>query len=403
MNGNVVSEQDGPYEEGGTLSGGASTLDLGGGRYVTDRGWGLEGSAGKAGGKAGGARREYEWDERDRMITSWDDNYRVAYTYSEDGERRGKHSTGVSGGGESETLYFSKLWTWRYDGLSGDRLGRNSRHIYLGETRLVTKVSRDDGSFTDEEWEKQYWYHGDHLESAQAVTNVRGEEYERIEYTPYGEIWIDNASAASNLDIPYRFTGKERDTETGLYYYGARYPDSKTGRWLSTDPALAEYIPEAPVNDAARKRNGSLPGMGGVYNTINAHLYHYAGNNLVKYTDPDGKWFLIDDLIIAIYLKIKTNSDSSVWDLMIDSFKHSWQHPIEHGKFIKREYDALRDITIPVNEDFEINLNTDIDNREFKFTIRNRKKNTDIPSDEEMSKQIDDLIKKQKGDEIHEN
>ena len=29
--------------------------------------------------------------------------------------------------------------------------------------------------------------------------------------------------------------------------------------------------------------------MGGVYNTVNLHLYHYAGNNPVKYTDPDGK------------------------------------------------------------------------------------------------------------------
>jgi RHS repeat-associated protein len=153
----------------------------------------------------------------------------------------------------------------------------------------VTKVSRADGSFTAEERIKQYYYHGDHLGSAQMISDAVGEEYERIEYTPYGELWIEKASAASNIDIPYRFTGKERDAETGLYYYGARYLDSKTGRWLSTDPALGDYVPGAPVDDEARKRNQSLPGMGGVFNTVNMHLYHYAGNNPVKYTDPDGR------------------------------------------------------------------------------------------------------------------
>jgi RHS repeat-associated protein len=51
------------------------------------------------------------------------------------------------------------------------------------------------------------------------------------EYTPYGELWIEKASAASNIDRAYRFTGKERDEETGLYYYGARYLDSKASRW----------------------------------------------------------------------------------------------------------------------------------------------------------------------------
>jgi RHS repeat-associated protein len=84
-------------------------------------------------------------------------------------------------------------------------------------------------------------------------------------------------------------TGKERDSETGLYYYGARYLDSKTSRWLSGDPAMGEYVPSAPVDDEARKRNGNLPGMGGVFNYVNLHVYHYAGNNPVKYTDPDGE------------------------------------------------------------------------------------------------------------------
>jgi RHS repeat-associated protein len=87
-----------------------------------------------------------------------------------------------------------------------------------------------------------------------------------------------------------RYTGKEQDSETGLYYYGARYLDSRTGRWLSGDPAVSEYIPSAPVNEEAKKRNGSLPGMGGVFNYANLHVYHYAGNNPVKYTDPDGEY-----------------------------------------------------------------------------------------------------------------
>ena len=84
-------------------------------------------------------------------------------------------------------------------------------------------------------------------------------------------------------------TGKERDSETGLYYYGARYLDSKTSRWLSGDPAMGEYVPSAPVNDEARKRNGNLPGQGGVFNYVNLHVYHYAGNNPVKLVDPNGR------------------------------------------------------------------------------------------------------------------
>jgi hypothetical protein len=52
---------------------------------------------------------------------------------------------------------------------------------------------------------------------------------------------------------------------------------------------MGEYIPAAPVNDETRRRNGNLPGMGGIYNYVNLHAYHYAGNNPVKYVDPDGR------------------------------------------------------------------------------------------------------------------
>ena len=82
---------------------------------------------------------------------------------------------------------------------------------------------------------------------------------------------------------------KELDEETGLYYYGARYLDPKYSRWLSGDPALNDYIPKAPIDDDAKKHNENLPGMGGVFNVVNLHLYHYAGNNPVKYVDPDGR------------------------------------------------------------------------------------------------------------------
>jgi RHS repeat-associated protein len=132
-----------------------------------------------------------------------------------------------------------------------------------------------------------YYYHGDHLGSAQVVTDYRGEVYEHIEYTPYGELWVEHAP---NVEAtPFRFTGKERDSETGLYYYGARYLNPQTGMWLSTDPAMGEYIPQAPMNDEARRYNQNLPGMGGVFNTVNLHTYHYAGNNPVNLVDPDGE------------------------------------------------------------------------------------------------------------------
>jgi hypothetical protein len=105
-----------------------------------------------------------------------------------------------------------------------------------------------------------------------------------------------------------QFTGKEADEETGLIYFGARYLDPQTSMWLSADPAMGEYVPVAPIDDEAKKSNQNLPGMGGVFNYVNLHTYHYAGNNPVKYVDPDGKTD-IDDVAKIIHADLNDIKD----------------------------------------------------------------------------------------------
>ncbi|MCL2129374.1 MAG: RHS repeat-associated core domain-containing protein, partial [Treponema sp.] len=180
-----------------------------------------------------------------------------------------------------------------------------SKHIFVGDTRIATKSSYDDtGTNYGFEEKHQYWHHGDHLGSAQLITNYQGLLHERIEYAPYGELWIEHRYEADSFALPYLFTGKELDPETNLYYYGARYLDPKRSRWISGDPAMGEYIPGAPVNDEARKRNQDLPGMGGVFNIVNLHTYHYAGNNPVRITDPTGR----DDVLMTDELQKKIDN-----------------------------------------------------------------------------------------------
>jgi len=92
--------------------------------------------------------------------------------------------------------------------LLGDRTGHYSKHVFLGEARLASKVQSGDGAFVpNSEATRTYYYHSDHLGSAQLITDCKGEEYERLEYTPYGELWIDKtpafaASGKSDYNLP---------------------------------------------------------------------------------------------------------------------------------------------------------------------------------------------------------
>lgn len=72
--------------------------------------------------------------------------------------------------------------------------------------------------------------------------------------------------------LSYEFTGKERDSETGLDYFGARFYASNMGRWMSPDwAAKPEAVPYSDLEDPQ-----------------SLNLYGYVRNNPLSKEDPDG-------------------------------------------------------------------------------------------------------------------
>ena len=104
-----------------------------------------------------------------------------------------------------------------------------------------------------------YFYHPDHLGSSSYITDREGRITQHTEYIAFGEALFEEHS--TNKTMPYLFNGKELDTETGLYYYGARYYDPRVSLWLNVDP-LAEKT--------------MTP-------------YAYTNNNPIMLVDPDGR------------------------------------------------------------------------------------------------------------------
>jgi RHS repeat-associated protein len=94
-----------------------------------------------------------------------------------------------------------------------------------------------------------------HLGSASLELDGAGQVISYEEYYPYGSTSYQAGRSVAEVSLKrYRYTGKERDEETGLYYHGARYYAAWLGRWTSCDPAgiskspnLYEYVGSRPL------------------------------------------------------------------------------------------------------------------------------------------------------------
>lgn len=150
------------------------------------------------------------------------------YRYRDRGTRVQKlRTTAVSGG--------TQMHTTTYLGGAETRQRRNP----AGALALDVVISKGGGMrliqdrLTGETYLR--WSFNDHLNSSGGETDENGNITSREEYLPFGGSAGSDEEASEITDRTRRYSGKERDA-TGLLYYGWRYYQPETGRWLSADP-----------------------------------------------------------------------------------------------------------------------------------------------------------------------
>jgi RHS repeat-associated protein len=164
----------------------------------------------------------------------------------------------------------------------------------------------------------RYYYIKDHLGSTRAVLNDSNNLVETIDYDAWGHI----ARYWSSTSSKYKFTGKERDNETGYDYFGARYYDARIGRWGQMDPLFEKYITVSP--------------------------YSYVLVNPLIFIDPNGKWRArYDEVSGKIYVTAEEN----------DKFEDLYsQLGMTKDEFFEKYKDYIND-----PENFELNAGFELD------------------------------------------
>jgi RHS repeat-associated protein len=188
---------------------------------------------------------------------------RTWYVYDSGGQRVRKVTERANNAGlKDELLYLGAFEIYRRHLGAEVGLVRETLHIMDDKQSTAMVETRNDVNDGTAKQLIRYQF-GNYLGSASLELDDRAQIISYEEYVPYGS----TAYQAMNKDIEaptkrYRFTGKERDDESGLYYLGARYYAPWLGRWTRPDPS---GLSDGP------------------------NLYSYARGNPVTLADPHGR------------------------------------------------------------------------------------------------------------------
>jgi RHS repeat-associated protein len=191
------------------------------------------------------------YDAENRMVTSSNATSGTV-TYAYDGQGRRVQKTA---GGVTTTYVYDAVGQLAAEyGSAGSSLGCTTCYLmadHLGSTRLIM-----DGGGAGVVRRYDYLPFGEEIP---AGTNGRGEGYETAQEMTLPDVTTN------------KFTGKERDAETGLDYFGARYLSSAQGRFTSPDEPLLDQ-------DAADPQTWNL--------------YAYGRNNPLRFVDVQGNYWV---------------------------------------------------------------------------------------------------------------